>query len=196
MNKQEMRKAIHRILSRIDPADRAARSASVAERLAAMKEWEEAGTVLAFLSMPGELDTRPIIAAARASGKAVAVPRVVDGDLVFHYLGTEDGPLAKGALGFREPLESWPVFEPQHPRGAHKGILVATPGLAFDRRGNRLGRGKGFYDRFLKKMKHTEGAVAVAIGFSEQLVDEVPYDARDEPMSAVVTDSETVRVGC
>jgi 5-formyltetrahydrofolate cyclo-ligase len=197
MSKEEMRKHIFKTLSRIDPADRAARSASVARRLAETEEWKQAGTVLAFLSMPSELDTRPILSAARASGKAVAVPRIDGDNMVFHYLDENDGPLRTGSLGQSEPAESWPVFDPRRPRGTPAGILVAAPGLAFDRRGNRLGRGKGFYDRFLRKLKGTAaGPVSViAVAFSEQLVAEVPHDPLDEPINAIVTDSETIRAG-
>ncbi len=192
MTKTEMRRVILGVLSRIDPGDAPARSSAVSRRLAETAEWEAADCVLAFLSLPRELDTRPIIFAARAAGKPVAVPRIQGDDLVFHYMGSESAPLHKGLLGIREPDPSWPAFDPQAITG--ESILVVTPGLAFDRRGCRLGRGKGFYDRFLRGLREAApGRVtAMAVCFSEQLVPEVPQGPEDELVNAVVTDAETV----
>ena len=87
------------------------------------------------------------------------------------------------------PDPSWPVLDL-----ARAGkMLVAAPGLAFDRSGNRLGRGKGYYDRFLSRAR-AAGAplVVIAVCFSEQVVDAVPHAETDQPVDGVVTDTETL----
>ena len=85
----------------------------------------------------------------------------------------------------------WPVLDLA---GAGK-VLVAAPGLAFDRSGNRLGRGKGYYDRFLTRAR-AAGArlVVIAVCFSGQLVGEVPHAHDDQPVDGVVTDTETLLI--
>ncbi len=86
-----------------------------------------------------------------------------------------------------------PEWEPLALRGGTR-ILVATPGLAFDRAGNRLGRGKGYYDRFLAGARGALGRdiTAIGLGFSEQLVEEVPHTERDQRLDGVVTERESV----
>ena len=88
-----------------------------------------------------------------------------------------------GAFGIREPVgEPWPI----------DGIdLIVVPALAYDRRGNRLGKGGGFYDRFLALPSRR--GVPCGLGFDEQLLDEVPTDDHDHPIDMVVTDKEVLR---
>jgi 5-formyltetrahydrofolate cyclo-ligase len=195
VTKAEMREGMQRVLREMPAPEAARKSAEVARRLASTREWAEAGTILAFLSLPREIDTLPLIEAARAAGKRVAVPRIQGDDLVFHYLVTDGPPLRKGSLGLREPDPSWPVFDTGALPGG--GVLVAAPGLAFDRSGHRLGRGKGFYDRYLSALRGAApGRVRVlAVCYSEQVVGEVPHDGRDQAVDGVVTEAETLFPG-
>ncbi|HTP60074.1 MAG TPA: 5-formyltetrahydrofolate cyclo-ligase [Spirochaetia bacterium] len=194
MTKAELRGLMERVLADMDPGDLARRSARVAFRFQDTRAWRDARVVLCFLAMPHELDTGGIIRGAYASGKRVAVPRI-QGDVIRFFFLPIDVPVDAGSL----PRDRWgipvprPEWEPlAFPLDAR--VLVATPGLAFDHAGNRLGRGKGYYDRFLQEARAAAGERLTALGvcFSEQLVEHVPHTDTDQRLDGVVTDSETV----
>jgi 5-formyltetrahydrofolate cyclo-ligase len=191
MNKAEMRAAMKRLMNGIDPADLADRSAAIARRFSLTEAWARADTVLCFLSMPHELDTADLILAARARGKAVAVPRIERNDIRFVVMPPDTVELLRDAWGIPEPDPAWLPLDLAH--AAH--LLVAAPGLAFDRQGNRLGRGKGYYDRFLVGARRAVKSItALGICLSEQLVDAVPHGERDQRLDGIVTEKETILV--
>jgi 5-formyltetrahydrofolate cyclo-ligase len=191
MNKVEMRAVMKRRLAGIDPVDLAERSGAVARRLALTEAWAGADTVLCFLSMPHELDTAGVILAARVRGKTVAVPRIQENDIRFVVMPMDAGELSRDAWGIPEPGQAWLPLDLA--RAGH--LLVAAPGLAFDRQGNRLGRGKGYYDRFLDGARRAAGGMAaLGVCLSEQLVDAVPHGERDQRLDGIVTEKETILV--
>ena len=96
--------------------------------------------------------------------------------------GTED--LVPGFMDIPEPTASCEPVDPQ------EVDLVLVPGVAFDRQGNRLGYGGGYYDRFLQQC----AAPRVALAFATQLVDHVPTEPHDLRVHAVVTDEEVIRI--
>jgi 5-formyltetrahydrofolate cyclo-ligase len=139
--------------------------------------------------MPREIATHRLIRAAYAAGKSVAVPRIEGGDIRFLSMPPDAPPPPRDRWGIPVPDPAWPGLEP-----ARAGkMLISAPGLAFDRKGNRLGRGKGYYDRFLSRAR-ASGAHCMVIGicFSEQLVDDVPHDETDQQVDGVVTERETI----
>lgn len=190
MTKGELRSLMLGRLRGLDPAAIAEASARIARRLAGTPAWIGSPFVLAFLSLRHEVDTRPILEAARAAGKTAAVPAILNDELSFRLLGGSEQDLPKGVLGLRMPDPSWPEIDP----GNEGEILVVLPGLAFDRKRNRLGRGKGYYDRFLLKARRQwPGRVrAVAVCFALQIVEEVPVGPHDIPADAVVTEGEII----
>jgi 5-formyltetrahydrofolate cyclo-ligase len=191
MNKPEMRRAMQGFLGAMSAADLASRSAKVAQRLQETGAWMWMDTLLSFLSMPREIGTQPILRAARGAGKPVAVPLIDGGDIRFLVMPPGAPPSPRDRWGIPVPDRSWPLLDL-----ARAGrILVAAPGLAFDRSGNRLGRGKGYYDRFLLRAR-AAGARLVVIGicFSDQLVDEVPHSDADQAVDGVVTEAETLLI--
>ncbi len=191
MNKPEMRAFMTAVLAALPPALRAENSARVADRFTRTAAWEPARVVLCFLSMPHELDTAPLITAARAQGKAVAVPCIEGNDIRFVILPPDAGSLLRDRWGIPVPDPAW---EPLDLARAARP-LVAAPGLAFDRQGNRLGRGKGYYDRFLDAARATApGMAVIAVCFSAQLVEEVPHGENDQPVDGIVTEAETILV--
>ncbi len=191
MTKPEARIRARRIIRSIPARSRSARSAAIARALAAAPAWKSATAVLTYLSMPEEVDTAPIIEAARTVGKTVAVPRIAGKDIVFHHMKGDAGVLSRDRLGIPEPDPSWPVFEFSRNRG--RGVLIVVPGLAFGRDLHRLGRGKGFYDCFLRLIRAGgEGITAIAVCFACQLWESVPHEAGDEPMDGIVTEAGTL----
>lgn len=187
-----MRAGMERLLARLDPADLGRRSVLVARRLAETQAWRNADVILCFLSMPKELDSAPLISAAHASGRRVAAPRIQGEVIRFFYLPADPGELPRDRWGIPVPRADWEPFDARP--GAR--VLVAAPGLAFDRRGNRLGRGKGYYDRFLREARAEPGSELAAVGIclSEQLVAEVPHNERDQRLDGVVTEQESITV--
>jgi 5-formyltetrahydrofolate cyclo-ligase len=187
--KRALRASMKRLLASLSDAELAERGAGVARLLAAAPTWRAADTVLCFLSMPHELDTAPVIRAAAAAGKRVAVPLITGNDIVFTLLDADPGALPRDRWGIPVPDPRWPALD----LGAAGTLLVAAPGLAFDRAGNRLGRGRGYYDRFLASARgRAAGLAVVGVCAAEQLVIDVPHAASDVAMDAVVTDRELI----
>jgi 5-formyltetrahydrofolate cyclo-ligase len=189
MNKGEMRSAMKKLLGGIAETDLRKRSARIARRLERTQAWKRSGTLLCFLSMPHEMDTTSVITSARAQGKTVAVPRIEGNDICFVVMPPDAGPLSRDRWGIPEPDSAWPLLDL-----ARAGdVLVAVPGLAFDRQGNRLGRGKGYFDRFLAGARRIAKSVtALGVCFSEQLVGAVPHGDSDQPLDGAVTERETI----
>ncbi len=197
--KARTRRIVSAALVRLTPGRRRAAGVAVAQRLQQLPAVRDARTLMAFLSLPTEIDTWPIIRWAWAQGKRVAVPRIeppVDGAspaerrIVPVLLeaapvdGVADHPAVRpGALGILEV----PGAAPLDPADLD---VVLAPCQAVDRRGRRLGKGGGFYDRFLADERLR--AAVIAIAFHEQVLDEVPAGAGDRPVPLVVTDAETL----
>ncbi|HUW41647.1 MAG TPA: 5-formyltetrahydrofolate cyclo-ligase [Rectinemataceae bacterium] len=162
-----------------------------------LPEFEDADLVLAFLSMPGEIQTFALVSACLELGKRVAVPRIEGDDLAFVLLDEDFGSWPRDRMGIPAPPAARSALSPGE-LGASR-VLVAAPGLAFDRRGNRLGRGKGYYDRFLAAARRgaaSGGGSLFACGFcySFQLAETLPADDRDLPVDAIATDAGMIRI--
>jgi 5-formyltetrahydrofolate cyclo-ligase len=141
--------------------------------------------VALYAAKSSEVDTTAIGAAALARGLAVAYPRVVAGDrrLAFHRASPTE--LAPGTFGLLEPPASAPVVPP------HAFAVVVLPGLAFDRRGNRLGWGQGHYDATLADAQ----VLRVGLAYESQLVDQLPADEHDVPVHLIATEVAVHRTG-
>ena len=141
-------------------------------RLFALPQWRQAGTILSFVPLPGEPDISPALDRALAEGKVLAVPRVLgEGRMEWVALDSLDD-LRPAAYGIREPV-SGPVLDPA---ALPPDTLALVPCLAADRRGVRLGRGGGYYDRFLAQYKGRRLLVCPAALLAEELPRD-PWDA-------------------
>ncbi len=137
-----------------------------------------------FASLPDEFSTRVLIAQALKDGKTVALPRTAarSGEILPMRLREPSG-LVLGTYHIPEPADGEPI--------ALKELqFVLVPGRAFDDKGNRLGRGRGYYDRFLSRLP--AGTVKCGAGYDCQLLDEVPTKAGDVPVDLVVTEAGVV----
>lgn len=173
-------------LSSLSPKQRKARSREVTDRFVELPEFHAVSVLMAFLSLPHEVDSTPVVLRAWQSGKTVVVPKTVVGKrrLIPYQIETLDTGLTVGPYGIPEPADGTPFPLPEIQ-------LVIVPGLAFDRQGNRLGKGAGFYDRFLKE--HGFTGIKVGLGFAEQVIDELPAREHDVPLDILVTDREVLR---
>ncbi len=184
---KQAKRAIRReVLARRDAIaqrERSERNLRVAERVLALPEVREARTVMGFWSFGSEVETAPLIRRLHEAGARVALPRIREGDVVAVAYAPGD-PVTPTPFGAMEP--SGPeIVEPAD----LDAVLV--PGVAFDRRGARVGYGGGFYDRFLAGTR--PGVPAIGIGFALQVVDAVPQGRMDRRVDAIVTEDEVIR---
>lgn len=163
----------------LDPAASATASAAAQARLCAMPAFARARRVACYLAAPGEVATDRILQACFENGKTVAVParRAAPADYALCLL-KRDSALRAGALGIAEPAA------PEWVEAADMDFIV-VPGVAFDAAGHRLGQGLGCYDRMLAGAGR---AFKAGLAFEWQVVPEVPADAHDVAMDAVVTE--------
>jgi len=138
-----------------------------------------------FLSLPHEVDTSEAILHAWQLGKAVAVPKISwqQRHMIPVRINSLETGFSTGASGLRNPIAGMPV-----PFGEID--LVVTPALGFDKKGNRLGRGGSYYDRFFANEELK--AARCGFGFAEQIVELIPVTKHDEPVDIVVTDEEII----
>ena len=160
-------------------------SAAIFERIFSLNEYSAAGTVLFYIDVRSEVRTRPALSSVLALQKRIVVPYCVDDRLaLFNLRGLDE--LEPAAFGILEPR--MPLRELSERRVDPVEIdLVLAPGVAFDRRGGRLGHGLGYYDRLLQRLR--PGAVIVGLAFDCQLFDEIPMSPHDVFMDLVVTES-------
>ena len=179
MDKAALRQMLRARRQALGAPELAAAGGRAADVLLGHACWTRARTVALHVAVRGELPTAAVIAAARATGKRVALPRTgPDGRMELRLAGA-DTPMATGAHGIPEPSADAPVVTPA------ELDLVLAPGLAFDRDGWRLGQGGGDYDRLLAAVSPT----CVAIGWCHafQLVDRVPTEPHDRRVAWVIT---------
>jgi 5-formyltetrahydrofolate cyclo-ligase len=138
-----------------------------------------------FVGMADEVDTKDMLARALGENKTVVLPKTYmkTGLLgVFEIRSVDE--LVPGTLGILEPPENRPV-------AAESIDFIVVPARGYDRKGNRLGRGKGFYDRFLAQKDLT--AVRCGVAFDCQIFPHLAHSQFDEPVDIIVTESEMIR---
>ena len=176
MLKEELRQEIRRRKQRYSPTQLEELSLPVIARL--RQRLADAQTILAYYSLPDEVFTHQLIDELVAEGKTVLLPKVLDATTMELRCYTGPHDLVEGPFGIQEPVGS--------PFTDYSLIDVALiPGVAFDDQGHRLGRGRGYYDRFLRTTG-TVPFVRIGVCLDFQKVDAVPYDANDIPVDIVI----------
>lgn len=176
-SKKELRALVSKLKKQHTRAELQAESESIAARLQACPLFSSARTVLLYYSLPDEPDTHKIISEASKS-KTIVLP-VVTGDTTMElrvYSGEDS--LAQGAFNIMEPQGA--PFE-----DISSIDLAVIPGVAFDKKGNRLGRGKGYFDRFLADLKRA-GVPTIGVCFSFQKFDTIPAEPHDIAVDQVL----------
>jgi len=185
MEKAEARAEIKRRIASLTPEQRAEKSRKVVRSLLALPEYLTSRAVMFFVPMDDEVDLNPAIDRAAEEGKIVLVPKCEPRkyELLICRIMSRD-ELVRGHFGILEPavVRRFPPTEID---------LLIVPGLGFDERGNRLGRGAGYYDRFMNRSDLR--AVRCAVAFEEQVLPEIPHDEHDLPIHILVTDERVRR---
>jgi 5-formyltetrahydrofolate cyclo-ligase len=187
--KREMRKEVKKRLSLLPAEIQEKESMAVAETVMSLEAWKGAKRVFLFLSMPGEVDTGMLLRRALEEGKTVAVPRMEGDDIHFYFIGSEAGPFNRHPYGIREPVPEPGVLE-MEPVNRHEDLVI-SPGAAFTENGDRLGYGKGFYDRFFSR--YWGKFVSIGICFSCQVFDSLPADSTDVQVMGLVAGGELLK---
>jgi 5-formyltetrahydrofolate cyclo-ligase len=160
-------------------------SRQICRKLAALPEYLAADTVMSYVDFRSEVRTRHFLQTARRHGKRIVVPYCDGGQLGLFLLEGLD-ELAPGSYRILEPEPRWRGRTDRKVDVAELDLIV-IPGVAFDRKGGRLGRGKGYYDRFLPRTR--KDAASVALAFECQLFDRVPMQPHDVYMDKVITEN-------
>jgi 5-formyltetrahydrofolate cyclo-ligase len=189
--KAQLRKAVRALLDGLEQSEVSVRSRLVQERLFATSWWRRARWVFVYIAMSVEVDTTPIVNRAYQEGRKVAIPRIEGEEITFYrYEGRTRG-LIPNQFGILEPDPQWVPVEPREL--AEGPVLILAPGLAFDRGLRRIGRGKGYYDRFLARARSaTQECLVVGLALAEQVVKEVPVGPLDQRLDGLVTDREII----
>ncbi len=170
--KAAIRLQIRGELRSMDAATRAEESTRIRASIRAWPVWQQSRCVMGFLPLPNEIDLRPLLAEAISRGVCVAVPAAGhDGSMTPHQLQSLDAnALEQDEMG---------VFVPKtrHPVDIETLQVVLVPGIAFDAFGHRLGRGGGYYDRFLARLPKPSATLGVA--WPRQHVARVPISSQD-----------------
>lgn len=186
MSKEALRSTFRVRRSALSKEERARADLRIASRLLELPEVVRADCVFTYLSFGSEVDTRFVITRCWEMGKRVCLPRCAAGyTLTWHAVEDLDH-LVRSRFGMEEPAAGAPQAQP----ASSVYSVALVPGLAFDRRGFRLGYGGGYYDRFLPAFS----GVSIGLCRSDLLSDELPsLSEYDYPVDLVVTDNEAIR---
>ena len=174
MSKKELRQLIRQRKRQFTQQELGELSLAVVGRLSAHKRMAEAQTVMLYCSLPDEVDTHGLIDTLYGEGKTVVLPVVTgEGEMELRVYHGADS-LRRGAFDILEPVgERFTDYE----------SMAVIPGMAFDDSGHRLGRGKGYYDRFLVNLPH---CYKIGMCFDFQRVEHVPCESTDIAVDEVI----------
>jgi 5-formyltetrahydrofolate cyclo-ligase len=180
--KNAIRKQILNLLRTQKEEERIRKSLVILEKLFATPEFQRAKTILFYSSFDGEVETIEMMKRSQEQGKRIALPTIDlnEKQIIPMWINNLAEDLTAGPYGIKQPR-----FAEGHRLGLTDIDLFVVPGLAFDRDGHRLGRGAGYYDRFLADLPHDIPSVGLAFDF--QIVEGLPRQAHDVPLTRVIT---------
>ena len=185
-SKAALRQEIRARVSKFTPEQCRTGSKAICARLQTLPSWRSARTVLLFAPMTDEPDIWPMVEAALAEGKITGLPRFSSQAQTYSAARVREmqSDICVGKYGIREPSGAcaailWPDID-----------LIVVPGVVFDQRGHRLGRGRGHYDRLLAQVR----GVKCGVAFDVQIVNEIPAAEHDVPMNVVLTPTRTIQI--
>ncbi len=169
---------------RLEQAGRGRLSRQICRRLAGLGEYVHAATVMFYVDMYGEVCTRQFLPAVWRDGKRIVVPYCRPERLELYYLEGLD-ELSPGTMRIPEPKAEL-RGRADRKADVSQVDLIVVPGVAFDRRGGRLGHGKGYYDRLLRRVRPDTALIGLA--FECQLLPEVPMLPHDVYVHKLITE--------
>ncbi len=180
LRKEGLRSQFIEVRNALSSADISSRSLKVQKRFLGLSSYSEADTLMFYVSVDNEVATGEVIKRAFDDGKRVVLPIVRDEKIIPVQLDEPDN-LIKGAFGIPEP-EGKKIID------MNEIDIIVVPLVSFDEECDRLGRGLGFYDRFLKGFK----ALKVGFGFDCQKAENIPSEDQDIRLDRIVTESRVI----
>ncbi len=184
--KARIRKEVLQSRDSIEQRGKEKRDRSIENRLFSLKQFTKANRIMFFASFKSEPDTFGMISKSLDRGKEVILPKVDRQNrklLLYNIMNISE--LVPGFMNIPEPV----VSEERRVNPDFPDIII-MPGVAFDRKCNRLGYGGGFYDLLLSNLEMPP--MLIAIAYSEQIIERVPVERHDVTMDMVVTDRELI----
>ncbi len=180
--KESFRRRARALLKEQSLRLRSQKSSRIKKKLFRLRDFCKARTVLFYVSLPEEVQTGPMIRAALRQKKRVVVPLtdLKRKKLLLYELRQPDRDLHKGTLGIYEPVPGR-----CRPVRATEIDCVIVPGLLFDKKNRRMGRGGGFYDRFFGRLRR--GIPKIGLAYSFQVVRRVPCQKHDKRLDRVIS---------
>lgn len=180
--KQKLRKAILTKLKLQEEKERIKKSREIQKKLFDLAVFQQAKLIMFYVSTNFEVDTTEMIKEAFNLGKTIAVPVICNdkSSMTISLISRMHPELETGPYGIKQPRH-------QHVRPISKDRLdlVVVPGLAFDSDGHRLGRGKGYYDKFLEDRSDRTRTAGLAFDF--QIVEDLPHSLHDQSVEQIIT---------
>lgn len=177
MTKQELRKLVAESIRQMSDSEREMESINVCMQIQKTEAWEKAHTVLLYCAMRDEISLQKLIDSSYEQKKTVILP-VVDGPSLLLRVYSPEHLAIQGPYPIEEPTADCPVFE-----NLQQLDIAIIPGRAFSKEGNRLGRGKGYYDKLLPMINCPKWGAA----FTCQIKQDIPSDEWDVKMDRVIT---------
>lgn len=177
LTKKELRKEVRLRKKQFTPNELKELSLPIVRKLLELSVIKEAKTVMLYCSLPDEVYTMDLLHILKHKGKEIVLPAVTSNTEMELRCYTADGDLHTGSFGISEPCG-------KRFTDIGKIDVAVIPGMGFDRKGNRMGRGKGYYDRFLENARHI---YKIGICFPFQMFNEIPADENDIPMDLVLS---------
>ncbi len=187
MNKEEIRTTILQKRLSLTPNEIKEKSQQIFNHLFHSSEYIKSSKIMFYVSTKSEVQTEEIIKASIKEKKKVFVPIIAKDsvNLLPSRILNYDQELTRGSMGIREPKQEYLRLSPPE-----ELELIILPGVAFDMRGNRIGRGKGYYDNFLKKINPSTHLIALS--FEIQIVDHIPALENDIPVHKIITEKRII----
>ena len=176
--KKDIRKRVLEARKAMTKKEWEEKSDSICEKVTSHPFFLESEEIYSYIDYRNEVGTRAIIEKAWQMGKRVAVPKTDEATMSFYYIDSFDDVLPG----------NWNILEPKTDKPADgKNVCVIMPGSVFDRNRNRIGYGKGYYDRYLS---NHPGHVTIALAFELQVLDEIPSEEFDIKPQCVMTEEK------
>ncbi len=178
--KKELRRYFKK--KRNELSDKEALSELIIKKLVSTAAYKNADTLLLYYAVSGEVETKALFRKALSDGKRAAFPLCLDGDgHMEFYLVTDENDFVDEMYSIKAPDKSR-CQKLKHTKNA----ICLVPGLSFDKKGYRLGYGKGYYDRYLKSFE----GLSVGVCYDSLLSESLPWEQTDEKVSLLITDKQ------
>jgi 5-formyltetrahydrofolate cyclo-ligase len=187
LTKYQIREELLRIRNSLSETEIVSSSNIISDKVISTKEFKKAQSIGTYYPIRSEVKTFEIIKHSLATKKTIGLPRIIDSNRIAFFKimenSFEDIKFTKGKYGILENLMSESIVEEMD--------LLIIPGIAFDLQGNRIGYGKGYYDRFLSTRKVS---YIMGLAFENQIIKKIPTTENDIPVDVLVTENRIIFV--